>query len=318
VLVPGFDPRGCRLTVNRWIAGATRDCAAAVTRALEGFRFDEAAHHLYHFVWGTFCDWYLEFTKPILQGDDAGARAETQATTAWALAQTVHLLHPIMPFITEELWQQLAGADAGMLIVAPWPDLAPDLADPGANDEMEWVVAAISAIRAKRSELKVPARASAPILVLQADEDARIWFERHREHFLRLAHVPHVKFAEAVDDQIDARGVRILVSGSIILLEIGDAIDLVSKVKETIAGFHELQQDAQRIEKRLNNPQFLAKAKPEFIDNQKKLLQEITHNLQIIRNTLDDIVTPAPVAGVTETETALGQRSEGRLQEPDT
>src|SRR5436305_7079103 len=107
----GFDPRQCRLTVNRWIAGATRDCAMAVTTSLENFRFDEAAHRLYHFVWGTFCDWYLEFTKPILQGDDADARAETQATTAWVLAQTVHLLHPIMPFLTEEVWQQLAGAD---------------------------------------------------------------------------------------------------------------------------------------------------------------------------------------------------------------
>ena len=106
---PGFDPRGCRLTVNRWIAGATRDCAVAVTTALETFRFDEAAHRLYHFAWGTFCDWYLEFTKPILQGEDEAARAETQATTAWVLAQLVHLLHPVMPFITEELWRQLAG-----------------------------------------------------------------------------------------------------------------------------------------------------------------------------------------------------------------
>ena len=111
-LQPGFDPRGCKLTVNRWIAGATRDCAMAVTTALEAFRFDEAAHHLYHFAWGSFCDWYLEFTKPILQGDDEAARGETQATTAWVLAQLVHLLHPIMPFITEELWAQLAGEAA--------------------------------------------------------------------------------------------------------------------------------------------------------------------------------------------------------------
>ncbi len=76
-----------------------------MTTALETFRFDEAAHHLYHFAWGNFCDWYLEFTKPILAGDDAAARTETQATTAWVLAQTLHLLHPIMPFITEELWR---------------------------------------------------------------------------------------------------------------------------------------------------------------------------------------------------------------------
>src|SRR5713101_4291119 len=113
-LVADFSPAQCRLTVNRWITAAAADCAAAVTIALEGFRFDEAAHRLYHFVWGTFCDWYLEFTKPILQAEDADARAETQATTAWVLAQTVHLLHPIMPFLTEEVWQQLAGTEAGM------------------------------------------------------------------------------------------------------------------------------------------------------------------------------------------------------------
>ena len=116
--VPGFDPRSCRLTVNRWIAGATRECAAAVTAALEAFRFDEAAHHLYHFLWGTFCDWYLEFTKPILQGQDADARRETQAATAWVLAQIVHLLHPVMPFITEELWGQFGGEKAGKLMLS--------------------------------------------------------------------------------------------------------------------------------------------------------------------------------------------------------
>ena len=108
--------------------------------------------------WGTFCDWYLEFTKPILQGEDAAARAETQATTAWVLAQLVHLLHPVMPFITEELWRAARRrAMPGMLIRADWPDLPPDLHDPDAAAEMEWVVAAISAIRAIRTEVNVPA-----------------------------------------------------------------------------------------------------------------------------------------------------------------
>ena len=171
-----------KLTVNRWIAGATRDCAAAVTTALEAFRFDEAAHHLYHFAWGSFCDWYLEFTKPILQGDDDAARAETQATTAWVLAQLVHLLHPVMPFISEELWRQLAGDVAGMLIVGSWPDLPPDLHDPDATAEMDWVVAAISAIRAIRTEVNVPAGARLPLLVKDADPAAAARLERQPSH----------------------------------------------------------------------------------------------------------------------------------------
>ena len=197
-LVPGFDPRQCRLTVNRWIAGATQSCAAAVTAALEAFRFDDAAHHLYHFLWGTFCDWYLEFTKPILQGGDAGARAETQAMTAWVLAQTVHLLHPVMPFITEEIWQQLAGSDAGMLIVAPWPDLAPDLNDPAAAAEMGWVVAANSAIRAMRTEVNVPAGAQPSAVVLKITTQAEHWLEDNIDHFLRLARVSDIKFPNEI------------------------------------------------------------------------------------------------------------------------
>ncbi len=101
--------------------------------ALEAYRFDDAANRLYAFVWGTFCDWYLEFTKPIMQGGGAVAQAETKATIGWALAQIVHLLHPIMPYVTEEIWAQLGGKDAGLLLTAPWPDLAPDLHDPDAR-----------------------------------------------------------------------------------------------------------------------------------------------------------------------------------------
>src|SRR5262249_15131279 len=144
-LAPGFDPRTCRLTVNRWIASTVRDCAAAVTAALDAYRFDEAANRLYQFVWGSLCDWDLEFSKPILQGDDAAAQAETRGTIGWVLAQTVHLLHPIMPYVTEEVWAQLGGDAAGLLLTARWPDLAPELHDPAATAEMEWVVAAISA-----------------------------------------------------------------------------------------------------------------------------------------------------------------------------
>src|SRR6202795_3002957 len=197
--VPGFDPRGCRLTENRWVAGATRECSAPVTLAFEAYRFDEAAHLLYHFVWGTFCDWYLEFTKPILQAEDAAARAETQATAAGVLPQTLHLLHPVMPFITEELRRQFGGA-AGMLMVSPWPDLPPDLYDPEAAAEMEWVVAAVSAIRAIRTEVNVPAGARLPLLVKDADATAAMRLERHSGHFVRLARVAEIAAVDMVPE----------------------------------------------------------------------------------------------------------------------
>jgi valyl-tRNA synthetase len=264
--VPGFDPRSCRLTVNRWIAGATRDCAAAVTAALEAYRFDEAAHRLYHFVWGTFCDWYLEFTKPILQGGDPDARRETQATTAWVLAQIVHLMHPVMPFITEELWQQVGGEKAGMLMVSRWPDLPPDLHDPEAAAEMEWVVAAISAIRAIRTEVNLPAGARVPLMVKDADATALARLERHREHFLRLARVEDITPVDAVP----AGGVAAVVEGTTLILRLGEVVDLTREKVRLAKEIGRLDADIAKLAAKLANPAFVAKAKAEVVDEQRE------------------------------------------------
>jgi valyl-tRNA synthetase len=266
-LQPGFDPRQSRLTVNRWIAGATQGCAAAVTTALEGFRFDEAAHLLYHFLWGTFCDWYLEFTKPILQGEDADARAETQATTAWVLAQTVHLLHPIMPFLTEEIWQQFAGA--GMLIVAPWPDLKPDLADPAALAEMQALIEDLSAIRAVRSELNIPPGARIDVEVRDADPATASRIAAHAEHFQRLARVSLKPAAgtpgAAAKGTVQANG-----AGATFALHVGDVVDLGREKARLAKEILKIEGDLAKVATKLANPAFLANAKAEIVDEQRE------------------------------------------------
>jgi valyl-tRNA synthetase len=263
-LMAGFDPRQCRLTVNRWIAGAMRECAVAVTTALEAFRFDEASHLLYHFVWGTFCDWFLEFTKPILQGEDADARAETQAATAWVLAQTVHLLHPVTPFVTEEIWQQFAGADAGMLITAPWPDLAPDLADPAAAAEMEALIADLSAIRAVRSELNIPAAARIEVEVRDADPAAASRIQSHADHFRRLARVSFTTPAGAAKSTVQAIG-----AGATFALHVGDVVDLAREKARLFKEIQEVEGDLAKVVTKLANPAFLANAKAEIVDEQR-------------------------------------------------
>jgi valyl-tRNA synthetase len=265
-LDPAFDPGSCRLTVNRWIAGATRDCAAAVTVALEAFRFDDAAHHLYHFVWGTFCDWYLEFTKPILQGNDDKARSETQATTAWVLAHVLRLLHPVMPFITEELWQYFAGEGAGLLISAPWPDFPPDAIDRAAASEMEWVVAAISAIRAVRAEMNVPAASRVPLLVKDAESAAAERLERHREHFIRLARVDRIEPAGIVP----VGAIQVVVEGATMILPLGEVVDLARERARLAKEIGKLDGEIAKFAAKLGNPQFLAKAKPEVVEEQRE------------------------------------------------
>jgi len=286
-LAPGFDPRNCKLTVNRWIAGATRDCAMTVTISLENFRFDEAAHRLYHFIWGSFCDWYLEFTKPILQGEEAAAQAETRAMTAWVLQQIVHLMHPIAPFITEEVWHQLAGEGAGFLMSAPWPDLPPDLHDPAAAAEMDWVVAAISAIRAVRTEVNVPAGARVPLLVKDADTAAAARLGRHADHFVRLARVEDIASVEMVPEG----SVPAVVPGATLILRLGEVVDLGREKTRLAKEIGRLDADLAKFAGKLANPAFLSKAKPEVIEEQREREADIRRDRDRLKAAYDRLET---------------------------
>src|SRR4051812_17354333 len=169
----GFEPATVKLALNRWIVGETARTAQAVTAALAECGFGEAAEGLYRFTWNQFCDWYVELSKPVLTGEDAAAKAETQATVAWVLDVILTLLHPTMPFITEELWAQTQDLGAkraheGFLMTARWPDLPSSLIDPAADAEMVLVIEAISEGRSVRQGLNVPLSAKPPLLVIEA------------------------------------------------------------------------------------------------------------------------------------------------------
>jgi valyl-tRNA synthetase len=273
-LVADFPPAGCRLTVNRWIMEAADRCAAEATRALDTYRFDDAANRLYHFVWGTFCDWYLEFTKPILQGTDATERKETQTTTAWVLSRILHLLHPIMPFITEELWEHLGGKDAGMLITAEWPDRPDTLVDAGASQEMEWVVQAISTIRALRTELNVPPAARVPLLIKDAEPAVTQRIERNRANFVRLARVD--KFAAV--GAPPPGGVQAVVEGATLILALREVVDLPKERERLGKEIGKLDAELAKIVAKLANTNFLAKAKPEVVEEQRERQVDVTRD----------------------------------------
>ena len=208
-LPEGFDPATVKLTVNKWMLGELARANAAIDKALEEFRLNEAATTLYEFIWGIVCDWYVELTKPILQGDDGPAKDETRAVTAFVLRETVKLLHPVMPFITEELWDKLGHrAEHGTLIGQPWP--APAATDAAADAEMGWLVKLISDIRSARAELNVPAGAKLKLLVVGANDTtraaARDASRRHRAAGPRRGHRGGVGGAEGVAADRRRRG----------------------------------------------------------------------------------------------------------------
>ena len=257
--VADFRPGDCRQTVNRWILAELGAAGARVGEAIEAYRFNDAANAAYHFVWGTFCDWYLEFTKPILDGTDAAAAAETRAATAWVLDQILHLLHPFMPFVTEELWEQLAETRANRLISAAWPDYGEALADPAATDEMRFVIRLISQIRAVRAESNVPPAAKLTLLYRDAGA-AEAHLATHRDLIARLARLSDIAAAKAPPKG----AVQIVLDEATYFLPLGDVIDLAAERARLEKEIAKLDGEIARVDKKLANEKFVAKA-PEAV-----------------------------------------------------
>ncbi|HXM84416.1 MAG TPA: valine--tRNA ligase [Stellaceae bacterium] len=268
-LDPKFDPAKAKLTVNRWIVSSLAQTASRVTNAIEVFEFNAAADALYHFTWGNFCDWYVEFSKPILTGNDVAAKAETRATTSWVLSQIVHLLHPVMPFITEELWKNFAGDKAGMLISARWPVLDAALADHDAAAEMDWVVSLIAQIRTARAEMNVPPGSEILAYLTEAGTGQKEWIARHSDAIRRLARLKQIHPADA-GSPAKQNSIQVVVEKASLLLDLEGAIDLGkerARLKKEAAA---VRGELDKIAAKLGNEQFVAKAKPEAVEEQRE------------------------------------------------
>ena len=290
-LDPGFDPAACRQTVNRWIVGKVAETAREVEEALAAYRFNDAANALYHFTWHTFCDWYLEFTKPILTGDDDAAAAETRAAVGWALGQLLHLMHPIMPFITEELWAHLGGAEEGRLISSPWPRHDANLIDPAAAAEMDWVIRLISEVRAVRSELNVPAAARIPLMVKDANDAALARLAAHEGLITRLARLASVGRASGPGSNGGATNgaVPIMLDDATAVLPLEGVIDLAQEAARLRREVEKAAGEIAKIDKKLANPNFLAKAPGGVVEEQRERRAEAAQLHEKLATALDRI-----------------------------
>jgi valyl-tRNA synthetase len=265
---PGFDPAANRHTVNRWIVSELAKAARAVTAALEEFRFNDTANACYQFVWSTYCDWYLEFIKPILQGTDVAAKTETRATALWVLHRALHLLHPTMPFVTEELWEKTGGA--GLLIAAGWPAFADALIDPAAEAELGWVVRLVSEIRAVRSEMNVPVAAKIPLLIKGASNTTSDRLLGHVDIVATLARLSGVQGAA----DAPKGAVQIVLDEATLILPLADVIDLAQERARLDKELKRLDAAIRQIDARLGNESFVAKAPPEVVEEQRERRDE--------------------------------------------
>jgi valyl-tRNA synthetase len=270
-LEPGFEPGGCRHIVNRWVLSKLARAAAETTAALEGYRFNEAAATLYRFTWDEFCDWYLELAKPQLSGDDSAVQNETRGTTGWVLAKLLHLLHPLTPFVTEELWDRLFGAPGGLLIGAPWPELGVELIDAEAEAELDWLIRAITAIRGARSELGVPPSAKLTLRVRDAGEITRARFERHREAIIRLTRLADI---EPTGEAPPRGSVQILIDEATMVVPLAGVVDLEQERARLGRELAKTASELKRFEQKLANPSFLDRAPAEVVEEQRQRRDE--------------------------------------------
>lgn len=270
-LDPNFDPTTCKLAINRWIVGHVAKTGRDIDTAIGAYRFNDAASVLYHFTWHAFCDWYIEATKPILTGDDAAAAAETRAAIGWTLGQLLHLLHPFMPFITEELWEHLGGAQQGRLITAPWPDYGDGMIDAQATEEVDWAMRLISEVRAVRAEMNVPGGAKAPLLLKDASPTSAARLKTHHDMIARLARLGSIGLLEGA---IPEGSVQIVLDEATVILPLADVMDISEELNRLTREIDKAESEIAKIDKKLGNQGFLAKAPPEVVEVQKERRDE--------------------------------------------
>jgi valyl-tRNA synthetase len=291
----GFDPSKAKETLNRWIAHETARATREVTEAIEGYRFNDASGAIYRFVWNIYCDWYLELAKPILTGEDGDAKSETRAMVAWARDEILKLLHPFMPFITEELWAVTAKRD-GLLVLAPWPlkanALTPeqlalmtapsvnepfvpsallaadtgDFSDPAAEAEIGWVVDLVTAIRSVRAEMNITPATLTPLVLAGASAETRERAQRWNDTIKRMARLADISFA----DRAPEGAVQLLVRGEVAALPLKGVIDLSAEKTRLDKELAKAEADIKRVDAKLANEKFVANAPEEIVEEEKE------------------------------------------------
>jgi valyl-tRNA synthetase len=268
-----FDPKSVEMTVNEWIVSETARTVAEVTAGLEGYRFNEAAGAAYHFVWDVFCDWYLEFIKPVLNGTNETEKSETRDTAAWVLDRILQLLHPFMPFITEELWERMADHATprrSMLMLSPWPDLRDLPPHEEARAEMNWLIDLVANVRSVRVEMNVPPSARTTLILKDASAETAARLARHRDVAMTLARLSSAR----VSSESPKGSAQFVLGEAVAALPLGDVIDFDKERARLAKELKKAEDEIARFDAKLSNAAFIAKAPEEVIEEQKEKRDE--------------------------------------------
>ena len=266
----GFDPKAVKLQLNRWAIGELAHATADVTAAIEAFRFNDAANAAYRFTWNVFCDWYLELAKPLFMGEDEAAKAETRASVAYVFDGILKILHPFMPYLTEELWavkgQEGPQRDA-LLCLSEWPSLQ-GLSAPDAEAEIGWLVDLVTEIRSARSEINVPGGSLVPLVLVGASSATRERAGAWGDMLKRLARLSDISFA----DQAPPQSAQMVIRGEVAALPLEGIIDIAAEKGRLSKELEKITQEVAKIDAKLGNADFMARAPEEIVEEQHERL----------------------------------------------
>ncbi len=280
--VNGFNPAELEQPLNRWIIHELALVAATVTDGLDKYRFNDAAQGLYRFIWHVFCDWYLELMKPILQGDDELAKAETRSVAAFVRDQVLILLHPIMPFQTEALWGQSAKRNT-QLITANWPEFGSELHSEQDADEINWLIKLITAIRSVKSEMNIPAGAKLPLLVAGASSQTKERLERHQALLKWLGRVISVENVAELPNS----ALQIVLDESVFGLVTEGVIDMSEERDRLAKQIDKIMAEITKIKQKLDNENFVARAPETVVTKEQEKLNNLEQKLAKTRSILN-------------------------------
>ncbi len=261
---PAFDPAHAQGVLARWVLDAANTALAQATAALEAFRFDDYAAAGYHFTWHIFCDWFLEFAKPSFAAD-----AELRSATAYALGLILRMLHPVMPFVTSVLWGEFGYGPAAELIAAPWPEPVAVVDSTGATAELDWLVRLVGEVRTVRSEMNVPPSVLAPVLLRDAAPETMARAARWSEVLGRMARASEVV---ALSGELPRHSAQIGLDEAIIVLPLEGLIDLEAERRRLKRDLARTNSDADKVRAKLAQPDFVARAKPEVVEENRQRL----------------------------------------------
>ncbi|MEQ9348895.1 MAG: valine--tRNA ligase [Thalassospira sp.] len=290
--IAGFDPSSVKSTLARWVVGKTVEASKAVGTGIETYRFNDAASAAYQFVWGSFCDWYLELSKPVLIGNDEEAKAEIRAVTAWVLDQILLILHPVMPYITEELWEKISDNRSKMLISESYPKFDESLIDRNAEAEVDLAIRLIGDIRGVRSEMNVPPAAEVPIYLVDASDAMKAAVAAQEAQVKRLARVAEIAFKGQGDVEAIAKGaIQTVVDGVAVFVSVADFIDVAAEKSRLEKEIQGKNQYIKAQEGKLSNEKFVSRAPEHIVTAEKAKLEEARDTLAKLNEAFERIAS---------------------------